>query len=308
MSELDPCLGEPGSLFVVATPIGNLNDITFRAVEVLKSVHCVAAEDTRHTRSLLQHFGINKPLLSLHDHNEEQRSHQLISRIRAGENIALVSDAGTPLISDPGYRVVTKVREAAIRVVPIPGACAAIAALCASGLPTDRFRFIGFLPARSHGRREALRELVDASETLVFYESPRRLLEMLGDVMASFGAGRRVAVAKELTKLHERIFSGTLDAAMELFQDETLLRGEFVVLVEGAGTPAAPMGADDARAMEWMRAASEYLPPRQAASLVASISGADKKVLYRRWAARAAGDMPDNDAHNNDAPDNDSLA
>jgi 16S rRNA (cytidine1402-2'-O)-methyltransferase len=296
MREQDPCQGEPGSLYIVATPIGNLDDITFRALEVLRTVQRVAAEDTRHTRSLLQHFGIDKPLVSLHDHNEEQRAEELVSRLAAGESIALVSDAGTPLISDPGFRVVRRVRQAGFRVIPIPGACAAIAALCASGMATDRFRFIGFLPARSTARCEMLRELGRSPETLVFYESPRRLMEMLGDLAAVLGGDRQVAVAKELTKLHERIFQGAVRDAIVLFQDPSLQRGEFVVLVEGAPEPVSAGEADLVQALDWMRLASDYLPPKQAAALVAAISGADKKNLYRQWTSRQSGAADDDDA------------
>ena len=289
MREQDPCQGEPGCLYIVATPIGNLDDITFRALEVLRTVQRVAAEDTRHTRSLLQHFGIDKPLMSLHDHNEDQRAEQLVSRLAAGESVALVSDAGTPLISDPGFRVVRRVRQAGYRVIPVPGACAAIAALCASGLPTDRFRFVGFLPARSNARTELMRELARSPETLVFYESPRRLMDMLEDLQAVFGADHPLAVAKELTKLHERIFQGTVREALALFADPSLQRGEFVVLVEGTPEPATAEDADLAKALEWMRLTADYLPPKQAAALVASLSGADKKTLYRHWTSRHAG-------------------
>lgn len=248
----------------------------------------VAAEDTRHTRSLLQHFGIDKPLVSLHDHNEDQRADQLVAWLAAGESIALVSDAGTPLISDPGFRVVRRVRQAGYRVIPVPGACAAIAALCASGLPTDRFRFVGFLPARSNARTELMRELARSPETLVFYESPRRLIDMLEDLQQVLGADRQVAVAKELTKLHERIFQGSVRDALALFADVSLQRGEFVVLVEGTPEPATAQDAELIRAQEWMRLAADYLPPKQAAALVASLSGADKKTLYRQWTSRHA--------------------
>ena len=295
MREQDPCQGEPGCLYIVATPIGNLDDITFRALEVLRTVQRVAAEDTRHTRSLLQHFGIDKPLMSLHDHNEDQRAEQLVSRLAAGESVALVSDAGTPLISDPGFRVVRRVRQAGYRVIPVPGACAAIAALCASGLPTDRFRFVGFLPTRSNARTELMRELARSPETLVFYESPRRLMDMLEDLQAVFGADHPLAVAKELTKLHERIFQGTVREALALFADPSLQRGEFVVLVEGTPEPATAEDADLAKALEWMRRTADYLPPKQAAALVASLSGADKKTLYRHWTSRHAGFGNDED-------------
>jgi 16S rRNA (cytidine1402-2'-O)-methyltransferase len=197
-----------GKLFLVATPIGNMKDITLRALEVLKTVDLVAAEDTRRSRVLLQHFGISKPMLSLHAHNEESRSQQVLEKLRSGLNIALISDAGTPLISDPGYPLVTLLRQENIDVIPLPGPCALIAALSASGLPCDHFFFAGFLPAQSANRKKALKTYQDTPHTTIFYEAPHRILALFKDMLAIFGDDRKVGFAKELTKIFEHFFSG----------------------------------------------------------------------------------------------------
>ncbi|MGG6461914.1 16S rRNA (cytidine(1402)-2'-O)-methyltransferase [Solilutibacter silvestris] len=268
----------PGTLHVVATPIGNLGDFTPRAVEVLKQVAAICAEDTRRTRPLLQQFGISTPLIALHDHNEAEASASLVRRMLAGDSLALVSDAGTPLVSDPGYRLVHAARTAGIRVSPVPGAAALIAALSVAGLPSDRFVFEGFLSAKASTRRERLQALAAESRTLIFYESSHRILEFLGDARDAFGAQRRAVVARELTKLFETVLDGDLDALVQRVQaDPDQQKGEFVVLVEGAGDDG------DARLVSGRRIyakLSEHLPPSAAAKLAAELSGAPRKSLY----------------------------
>lgn len=278
-----------GCLYIVATPIGNLNDITIRALDVLKGVDLIAAEDTRHTRVLLDHFGIDKPLVSVHDHNEARRSDDMLKKLQDGLNIALVSDAGTPLISDPGYKLVRTVKAAGRRVTPVPGACAAIAAMCVSGLPSDRFRFVGFPPAKRQARRELVKSLSGAEETLVFYESPRRVYEFLEDLADVLGDEREVCVAKEITKLHERVESGSVRAALDVFGDQSLQRGEFVVLVAAAPPCEIPLEVTP-EALRMLELAAEYLPPRQAAALVADITGLDRKRLYSARAKKSVDD------------------
>jgi 16S rRNA (cytidine1402-2'-O)-methyltransferase len=222
----------PGKLYLVATPIGNLEDITLRALRILKEVDLIACEDTRHTRKLLTHFDIHRPLVSYHEHNERTRSKELIHDLLSGKNIAIVSDAGTPGISDPGSGVISEAIDAGIEVIPIPGPSAVITALIASGLSTDEFRFAGFLPSKSSARRPKLEELIDVRTTLIFYESPHRLRQMLDDLLAILG-DRKVVVARELTKLHEQFKRARLsDIASEL-SDEAV-RGEYVIIVEGA--------------------------------------------------------------------------
>ncbi len=268
----------PGTLHVVATPIGNLGDFTPRAVETLKQVAAICAEDTRRTRPLLQQFGIGTPLIALHDHNEAEASASLVRRMLAGDSLALVSDAGTPLVSDPGYRLVHAAREAGIRVSPVPGAAALIAALSVAGLPSDRFVFEGFLPAKASARRERLQALAAETRTLIFYESSHRILEFLDDARGAFGSQRRAVVARELTKLFETVLDGDLDMLVQRVQaDPDQQKGEFVVLVEGAGDDV------DARIAEGRRLYArlcEYLKPSQAAKLAAGLSGAPRKALY----------------------------
>ncbi len=265
-------------LYVVATPIGNLGDLTPRAQAVLKSVAAICAEDTRHTRPLLAHYGIDKPLVALHDHNEEALSARIVERLRAGESLALVSDAGTPLVSDPGFRLVRAARAAGIQVSPIPGACAAIAALSVAGLPSDRFAFEGFLPAKSSGRRERLARLAGATATLVFYESSHRIEESLTDMVAVFGGERPAVVARELTKLFETVLDGTLDSLLAQVQaDPNQRKGEFVVMVQGAVDDEAAQIAEGRRLYAKL---SEHLPPSTAAKLAAELSGAPRKALY----------------------------
>ena len=270
---------EGGVLYVVATPIGNLGDLSSRALDALRAAGTVAAEDTRHSGALLAHFGIRARLLSLHEHNEEARVSALVQRLAAGESVALVSDAGTPLVSDPGYRLVTAVRAAGFRVSPIPGPCAAIAALSVAGLPTDRFVFEGFLPARSAARRERLAGLADESRTIVFYESAHRIAASLVDMGAVLGVAREAVVARELTKLHEEVRDGTLEAlAVWAADDENARRGEIVVVVRGA--PEPERGGLDVQARRVLEVLLAELPVKQAARLAADITGEAKNALY----------------------------
>ncbi len=273
-----------GQLYIVATPIGNLNDITFRALEVLKQVDLIAAEDTRHSKVLLNHFGIQKPMLSLHDHNEEARIGELLAMLEQGRSVALISDAGTPLISDPGFRLVRAMRNAGVVVTPIPGACAAVSALCASGMPSDRFLFVGFAPAKMQARKRFLEGLLAREETLIFYESPKRIAEFLDDAVEVFGPHRQVCVAKEISKMFERFFQGELADVRETLQAPDLQRGEFVVMMGGAepvtGDSGISAGLDLQQAL---RTAARYLPPKQACALVAEMFSADKKQLYQQW-------------------------
>lgn len=229
-----------GTLYVVATPIGNLEDMTYRAVRVLQEVDLIAAEDTRHSRKLLDHYAIKTPLISYHEHNEEQRAAQLLERLQSGESLALISDAGTPCIADPGYRLVSRCRRAGLQVAAVPGPSALVAALSISGLPTDAFRFVGFLPAKSHGRRQLLEQLKDEPQTVAFYEGPHRLLACLQDVAEICGGERPISVARELTKRHEELFSGTAAEAVE-FYAEGRVRGELVLLL-GPAPPRKPQG------------------------------------------------------------------
>ncbi|HKS56765.1 MAG TPA: 16S rRNA (cytidine(1402)-2'-O)-methyltransferase [Steroidobacteraceae bacterium] len=268
----------PGTLYVVATPIGNLGDLTPRAREVLASVALIAAEDTRHTRQLLQTCGIGTALTSLHEHNEGQKSAELVARLARGDSVALVSDAGTPLVSDPGFDLVAAARRAGIAVVAIPGACAAIAALSVAGLPTDRFAFEGFLPAKAAARRERLAQLAREERTLIFYEAPHRLTEVLHDLSATLGAERRASISRELTKRFETTYSGTLaelGAAAE--HDSDMSRGEIVIVVSGAPAAATALELD---ADSLLRALLQELSPSQAAKIAAHLTGGKRSDLY----------------------------
>lgn len=271
----------PGVLYVVATPIGNLDDLTPRARQILSDVDVVAAEDTRHSGALLSHFGIHTQLTSLHEHNEAERAAWLLERLKAGEDVALISDAGTPLISDPGFDLVRAARQAGISVSPIPGACALVAALSVSGLPTDRFVFEGFLPAKSAARRERLTALVAETRTLVFYESVHRLKESLQDMAEVFGAGRVGVVARELTKLHEGVREAPLAALADWAADDPMAaKGEVVILL--AGAQPLDGGATDAEVERVLKALLAELPVKQAAALAAEITGQKKNPLYER--------------------------
>ena len=266
------------TLFIVATPIGNLQDITLRALDTLKQVDLIAAEDTRHSGKLLSHYGIKTKLIALHDYNETKCSQFICEQLKQGKNIALISDAGTPLISDPGYHLVNIVREQGYKVVPIPGACAAIAALSAAGMPTDKFLFLGFLPAKSSQQIKQLEELVGESCTLVFYESPHRLLQTIANMAQVFGQERQVVLAKELTKTFETIYATTLSQLQEwLIADTDRQRGEFVILVHGA----AKMVEVDVEIMRILQILAKDLPSKQAAILAAQITGVNKNQLYK---------------------------
>jgi 16S rRNA (cytidine1402-2'-O)-methyltransferase len=270
-----------GTLYVVATPIGNLGDVTARARETLAQVDVVAAEDTRHSGRLLASLGLDRPMLSLHEHNEAARAGEIVSTLRAGRSVALVSDAGTPLVSDPGFRVVAAVREAGLRVVPLPGPCAAIAALSVAGLPTDRFCFEGFLPAKPAARRARLGELASETRTLVFYEAPHRVAETLADLGAAFGAQRRAVLARELTKLHETVYADTLGALGERAQsDADMNRGEAVLIV--AGAEPAP-GGDEEAAVDLrvlLTALLAELPVSRAVDVAVKVTGQRRNRVY----------------------------
>lgn len=275
-----------GTLYVVATPIGNRADITRRALEVLTTVDRILAEDTRHSGALLAALGIATPLLSLHEHNEAAQTEAVVGRLRAGENLALISDAGTPLISDPGFRVVRAARQAGLPVVPVPGASALIAALSAAGLPTDRFVFEGFLPAKAPARRARLQELAAETRTLVFYESSHRIQDCIDDLAGIFGAGRQAVIARELTKAFEQIHGGPLaELRTWLAADPNRSRGEFVVLAQGA----EPLPDSDVppEAQRVLAVLLRELPVKQAAALAAEITGARRNALYQ-WALEHA--------------------
>lgn len=267
------------ALYVVPTPLGNLQDMSLRAVEVLKAVPWVAAEDTRHSQPLLRHFGSGARLLPAHQHNEEQAAQGVIDKLAAGEAVALISDAGTPAVSDPGARIVARVREAGFKVVPLPGACAAVTALSASGLMAPHFLFYGFLPAKAGQRQKELEALAALPYTLVFYEAPHRVLESVEALAAAFGPERTIVFARELTKLFETIHACPLGEALEWLQaDANRQRGEFVLLVEGA-----PEDADDGAGERVLRLLlAEGLPVKQCAKLAAEITGASKNELYQK--------------------------
>ncbi len=255
-----------------------------RALEILKSADVVAAEDTRHSRTMLTHFGIERPLQSYHDHSSDRELEALLARLEAGESVALISDAGTPLISDPGYRLVRLAHERGITVVPIPGASALIAALSVSGLATDRFRFEGFLPAKTAARSKRLEALVNVERTLVFYEAPHRLLDTLEDMVSCFGGERRAVLARELTKAFETVINAPLaDLLIQVAEDPNQRRGEIVLLLEGADKPAASEFGPELEQLLTLLAAE--LPPKKAAAIVAAYSGVDKKTLYN-WLVR----------------------
>lgn len=267
-----------GTLFVVATPIGNLGDLGPRALDTLKTVAAICAEDTRHTRQLLAHFGVEQPLIALHEHNEGDVAASMVARLVAGESLALVSDAGTPLVSDPGFRLVRAAREAGVTVRPVPGASALIAALSVAGLPSDRFIFEGFLPAKANARRERLHALASEPRTLIFYESAHRIEEALDDAAAAFGAERRAVIARELTKLFETVLDGSLaELQQRVAADPNQRKGEFVLLVQGAREDADAKVAEGLRLYAKLK---DHLPPSTAAKLAAELSGAPRKALY----------------------------
>ena len=274
-----------GQLVLVATPIGNLEDITLRALRVLREADLIACEDTRHTRKLLEHFGIERPTVSYYEQNEVKRTAELMALLEAGQTIALVSDAGTPGLSDPGYRLVHAAVDKGIRVTAAPGAAAAIVALVISGLPTDAFSFAGFLPSRGGARRQLLEEWRSRAETLVFYESPHRLSEALLDLEEVLGAGRRMVAARELTKLHEEAVRGTIAEVRRHFEEQAP-RGEFVLVVQGktaeASGPAEGTEHDLAARMRELLQQPE-MDEKRALKQLAREWGIGRSDLYRRW-------------------------
>ena len=267
-----------GILYVVATPIGNLGDLSPRALDTLRAVAAICAEDTRHTRQLLSHYGVEQSLIALHEHNEAGLADRIVARLCAGESLALVSDAGTPLVSDPGFRLVAAARAAGIKVSPIPGPSALIAALSVAGLPSDRFAFEGFLPAKAGARRERFAALASEPRTLIFYESSHRIEDTLADAVTAIGPDRPAAIGRELTKLFETVLSGTLgELHIRVAADPDQRKGEFVLLIQGVGDDT------DAKRIEGRRVYAkliEHLPPSTAAKLAAEITGASRKELY----------------------------
>jgi 16S rRNA (cytidine1402-2'-O)-methyltransferase len=270
-----------GTLYIIATPIGNLEDLSPRARRLLGEVALIAAEDTRHSGALARHFGIHTPMVSLHEHNERERVPQLIDRLRQGDSVAVVSDAGTPLVSDPGYRLVRTALGEGLPVVPVPGPCAAIAALSVSGLPSDRFVFEGFPPAKAGARREYLRGLKLEARTLIFYESAHRIVETLADMAEEFGAQREAVLARELTKQFETVKAAPLGEIARWVTDDTnQQKGEFVVVVRGAEVTAG--AAREFEAERLLRVLLRSLPASQAAAAVAELTGLNRQDVYRQ--------------------------
>ncbi|WP_118842677.1 16S rRNA (cytidine(1402)-2'-O)-methyltransferase [Haemophilus haemolyticus] len=270
-----------GILYIVATPIGNLQDITQRALDTFAQVDLIAAEDTRHSGLLLSHYGIKKPFFALHDHNEQEKAHILVEKLKQGSNIALISDAGTPLISDPGFHLVRQCREVGIRVVPLPGACAAITALCASGIASDRFCFEGFLPAKSKARKDKLENIAEEDRTLIFYESTHRILDTLEDMQSVLGEERYIVLAREITKTWETITGNTIKNLREwLLEDPNRTKGEMVLIVEGK--PKSDNNDEiSPQAVKALELITEELPLKKAAAIVAELYGYKKNALYQ---------------------------
>ena len=279
MSENTEFLSQlPAKLYVVATPIGNISDITYRAIETLKNVDVIAAEDTRHSGKLLSHYQIKSTLFPLHDHNEKQRSKILVNKIKEGQSIALISDAGTPLISDPGYHLVNECRAAGVDVVPIPGACATITALSAAGLPTDRFSFEGFLPVKEKAKLDKLKSLLEETRTMVFYESPRRIIDTCEKIVTTLGSERKLVIARELTKTFESFYHFPAGEMLDwLKQDTNHCRGEFVLMVSGSEKEFdIPQVA-----LDTLTILKAELPLKKAAGLTAQIYDLKKNELYK---------------------------
>ena len=270
---------DKGSLYIVATPIGNMGDITLRAQEVLGQVNVIAVEDSRRSGQLLNKLGISSPMIALHEHNERQVCASLLQRIEQGENVALISDAGTPLLSDPGYFLVQQARQRSLRVIPVPGVSALIAALSVAGLPTDRFVFEGFLPAKATARQQRLQKLRHEPRTLIFYEAPHRIVEMIRDASVVFGPDREAVIARELTKTFETVHGDTLGKLLQwLQQDSNQQKGEFVVLIHGDNEDKN--AAIDPESERILLILEENLPLKQAAALAAKITGKKKNSLY----------------------------
>ena len=270
-----------GTLYIVATPIGNLDDITFRAFEVLKSVDFVLAEDTRHSKTLLSHLDISKPIRAFHEHNEREKTKAIISEIYSGKSIALISDAGTPLISDPGYFLVAQAKKEGLKVVPIPGPTALITALSASGLASDSFTFLGFLPSKQTARVKLLTGLAGRTETIIFYESPKRVLATLTDMQTIFGDSREVCLAKELTKAFETIHTGSIPNLIEyLTIDQNHQKGEFVILI--SATNEIDLAEAEIQLDSLLPILCAEMGTSKAAKIAAKITGIDKKKCYKR--------------------------
>lgn len=273
-----------GVLYVVATPIGNLGDISQRALDTLKMVDVIAAEDTRHSAKLLQHFGVSTRLIAYHDYSNEQRLEKIVSLLLSGESVALISDAGTPLISDPGYDLVNVARERGVLVQSVPGSCALVAALSISGLPCNQFVFEGFLPAKSSSRCQAFTPLLDESRTVVFYESPHRIVDSLKDLSTVLGAQREVVLARELTKTYETVLSGSVEVLLwQIQEDANQQRGEFVLLVKGVEKIALEKGVVSSEAKALMAILLDYTPVKTASAIAARVTGIKKRDLYQ-WA------------------------
>lgn len=272
---------QSGALYIVATPIGNLDDLSPRATAILSRVAVIAAEDTRHSGRLLQHLGLRKPMMALHDHNERDRAEDVLGRLAAGQDVALISDAGTPLISDPGYVLVRAARARGFRVTPVPGACALVTALSAAGLPTDRFLFEGFLPAKQGARKAALERLARESATLVFYESPHRIIDTVRDIARIMGGERELVLARELTKTFETFYAGAAESVADtLAADPHGSRGEFVVMVHGCSDAEAAAGSVEVDRV--LGLLLQELPVKKAARLAAELTGSSKNELYQR--------------------------
>jgi 16S rRNA (cytidine1402-2'-O)-methyltransferase len=270
---------QSGTLFIVATPVGNLKDMVPRAVETLQSVSVIACEDTRHSKKLLEHFNIDTPCISYHDHTDQKATEKIINRLSHGKSVALISDAGTPLISDPGYRLVAEARKRKLEVIPIPGACAAISALSVSGLATDKFRFIGFLPSKSSQRTKVLETLKSASDTLIFYEAPHRVLAMLEDVSMVFGPHRIAFLAREISKTFETYLHGSLESlSVKVGNDSNQQRGEIVLIVSGNGILKESLSIEAKRILKLLM---KELPIAKASALTAKITGDEKQELYQ---------------------------
>lgn len=274
-------MNQTGILYIVATPIGNLQDITQRALDTFAQVDLIAAEDTRHSGLLLNHYGIKKPFFALHDHNEQQKADLLVEKLQQGTNIALISDAGTPLISDPGFHLVRKCRQAGLKVVPLPGACAAITALCASGIASDRFCFEGFLPAKPKARKDKLQNIAEEDRTLIFYESTHRILDSLEDIETVLGADRYIVLAREITKTWETISGDTVTNLRQwLTEDPNRTKGEMVLIIEGK-PKTEENDSINPQAIKALTLIAKELPLKKAAAIVAELYGYKKNALYQ---------------------------
>ncbi len=280
MTDNNSSPSEVSTLYIVPTPIGNLGDITQRAIEVLSNVDLIAAEDTRHTGKLLSHFNISTKTFALHDHNEQQKAQVLVERLQQGLSIALVSDAGTPLISDPGYHLVNQCRQAGVKVVPLPGACAVVTALSAAGLPSDRFSFEGFLPPKSKGRKDKFLEIAKAERTCIFYESPHRIMDSLKDMLEILGADREVVLARELTKTYETIQGMPLGELIPWIEEnDNRKKGEMVLLIHGHREQVTEEIPDEVT--RTLSILTKELPLKKAAAMTAEIYNLKKNALYK---------------------------